>query len=97
MAGFTDSRVRYVFQMNRSLSAARSSGVRAARGEQLAFLDADDEWEPGLFQRCVAILTSENRLAGVFVCTRLVDEKGRVLPREDEAQYAKSHSGYAGP
>jgi glycosyltransferase involved in cell wall biosynthesis len=39
--------IRYIYQENRGVSAARNRGVRESSGELLAFLDSDDLWSPG--------------------------------------------------
>lgn len=43
---FNDSRIRLIRQENRGVGAARNHGAQEAKGEVIAFCDADDAWKP---------------------------------------------------
>ena len=43
-------------QKNQGLAAARNTGIAAARGQWLLFLDSDDEWAPGMLEQLRATL-----------------------------------------
>ena len=62
-------RVRYLEHeghRNRGMSASRNLGIRSARGEYLAFLDADDVWLPHKLERQAPILQSQSRAGAVY-------------------------------
>lgn len=51
-------RIRYHFQPNRGLGAARNTGIRLSRGQYLQFLDADDLISPTKIEKQVMLLQS---------------------------------------
>jgi glycosyltransferase involved in cell wall biosynthesis/SAM-dependent methyltransferase len=62
-------RVRYLEHpghRNEGMSASRNAGLRQARGEYLALLDADDVWLPEKLARQVAILEAHPRVALLY-------------------------------
>lgn len=60
------SSIRYVRQINQGAGPARNAGVQMAQGSLIAFLDADDIWEPDKLAKQMAVLEGNPQLAAVF-------------------------------
>jgi len=75
-------RVQLIRQANGGPSSARNSGIAAARGAYVGFLDADDRWHPTKIARQVALMDDEDRLDLTCSWWRVIDEQGRDTGRQ---------------
>jgi glycosyltransferase involved in cell wall biosynthesis len=76
---YDDDRVRYVaHETNRGANVARNTGIEAAEGRYVAFLDSDDEWHPRKLEAQLQRLRSAEWVAAYCdTTTQVEDASGR--------------------
>jgi hypothetical protein len=75
-------RIVYFRQQNQGASAARNTGIQAARGTYIAPLDADDIWAPEHLAAQLALLDADPSIDMVYADARIfgdVPEAGRTV------------------
>ncbi len=61
-----DPRIKVIHQANRGLSGARNSGLKAARGNYVTFIDSDDTIQPALIETLLDLCRSN--LTNMSIC-----------------------------
>jgi glycosyltransferase involved in cell wall biosynthesis len=72
--------VKGIFQENQGQGAAFNTGFAAARGDIIAFLDADDVWKPNKLQRIVEAFQDSNTV-GVMHQLESIDAEDKLLDK----------------
>jgi glycosyltransferase involved in cell wall biosynthesis len=77
----TDPRIKLISQRNQGVSIARNTGIAHAEGEYIAFLDADDLWEPNKLAIQVRCLENRPTVGLVHTSMALIDQEGKSTGR----------------
>ncbi|HYU25722.1 MAG TPA: glycosyltransferase [Thermoanaerobaculia bacterium] len=78
LASYGD-RIHVIRQKNQGVATARNTGIAAARGEYVAFLDSDDLWDPRKLELQVARFEADPSLGLAHSGVEMFDDAGNTL------------------
>lgn len=85
----TSQKIKYFYQENKGVSAARNKGILNSSGEFISFLDSDDLWEKRKLEKQVDFF-NENREAKICYTDEIWIRKGM---RVNQMKKHAKHSG----
>ncbi len=87
--------VRYIYQANQGVAAARNNGIEVAGGDFLAFLDQDDLWTPEKLKLQMGQLLTDPDLGYTLTQQQFFLEPGETLPTWFRKElFADVHTGW---
>ena len=93
VANTAGERIRIISQDNAGVSAARNKGAFLAKNTYLAFLDADDTWEPN-FLKEISNLIDEFPEAGIFgTNNHFIYPSGKVMKEDFSSLFKGKNTG----
>lgn len=75
----SDSRVIYIEQENKGVSAARNLGMDCATGDYITFLDSDDELGPDTISQNMKLLASDTDTTWLLFPIQRIDKNGNAV------------------
>ena len=84
------SQVRYIYKQNGGPGSARNEGINAAKGDLIAFLDADDLWKCEKIKKQINIFNSYSEIGMVTSIMEIINKdgipSGRMKPQNEPGE-----------
>lgn len=87
-----DPRVRYIKQDNAGQTRAKNNGIKASCGKFVAFLDADDFWDPTKLEKQLPMFKDPD-VGVVYSRVMFIDEEGNPLHAHIASRYLQPRHG----
>jgi glycosyltransferase involved in cell wall biosynthesis len=93
-----DSRVRLISVQNGGVSAARNKGLESVspEAEFIAFLDADDLWEPDTLDSLLKALLQDPAAVGAHGATRCINGNGSLIRKGEMEAHTRERRAVVG-
>jgi len=76
---FQEPRIKYIYQENCGVAAARNTGIAASSGEYISFLDSDDSFFENALEKEVLVLDKHPEVAFCYCQRYVIDGNGRMF------------------